>query len=94
MKKLSYKDKILDHMRKRPDTWFLSHELSQTTLDKGWVGTSGIRAAFSLWEDKLIEKDYEGKETKYKYKPQENIKYIPSYHSDGTVKLIQTKVLK
>lgn len=71
--KFSYTDIILDHLRKRPDQWFISHELSQVTLDKGWVGTSGIRRAFDLGEAGLLEKEKIGNEVKYRYKPQEKI---------------------
>lgn len=57
-------------MKSRPNQWFISHELCQRELDKGWVGTSGIRRAYDLADAGLLDKDKEGNEVKYKYKPQ------------------------
>lgn len=70
MKTISQRNIILDHLRSRPTEWFISHELCQKNLDKGWVGTAGVKRAFELWQDELLEKGTEGNEVKYRYLPQ------------------------
>lgn len=96
MKKLSQKEIIRRHLQRRPEQWFVTHDLTQKNLDDGWVGTAGMRRADELWREGWLHKEDVpgGNEVMYKYKTKWVEKEVPVIvERDGVRMAIMQKQL-
>lgn len=93
MKKLTYHQKILAHLKDHGD-WVPSYALSGVETDYGWVGSSGERRARELAEDGKLERKVVGKYAYYRYPQKTELRevQVPEQLSNGNVRMV-TKVI-
>jgi hypothetical protein len=69
MKKYSYREAILKHLRNNPELWIPSYDLEKVSLCDVWIGNSGSRRARELAEEGLVDRMEKGKYVYYRAKP-------------------------
>lgn len=93
MKKISLENKILQRL-KEIGIWCHKGQIENRVKLWGYLGETGGRKLRLLESKGLIESREVHGSNEYRYLPQTRTKLIPSYHSDNTVRLIETTIIQ